>query len=263
MLENDLPAALASALPGVHKLPGAFKSEVTAGNGFQAHAKWFKKHMSSQTPPLTASSSFFKATVTKKMTSHVQKYAPKELLMNEMCGELTELNKTLFGVQQFHITDQHHLIAPTPFAVPECRYLVEGSYTILGWPVDKVEGETLEAKINAIRSEQTAKQYHDMAAAGEQGSFYYVHAEPGTLVLIPSGCIACICGAWGIEKENQCGALGLRWGCLPQTAGHVEKIRDLLVDTEESFGRISEDFTAWAGIFKELDAEKITELQRQ
>ena len=263
LTENDLKGALASGKPGVFKLPGAFKAEVTAGNGFQGHAKWFKKHMSSQTPPLTASGSFFRGPIAKKMTAYVRKYLPDEVLIKDICGEHSQLNKVLFDLQQFHVTDQHHLVSPVPFAVPECRYLVEGSYNILGWPVNVVQGETLEEKMNAIRSDETAKQYHDMACAGEQGSFYFVHAEPGTVVLIPSGCIACICGAWGIEKENQGGALGLRWGCLPHDDAQLDKVKALLTATEESYGRVSDDFTTWSGIMGDLDAAKQQNLQKE
>ena len=149
------------------------------------------------------------------MTSFRQKFFSPDVITKDVCVDLPELNKVLFGVQQFHITNQHHLVAPVPFGLPEVRYLVEGSYNIVGWPMAAVAGETIEEKISAVRSDATAEFYHDMAVAAQQDAWFFVHAEPGAAIVIPPGHIVMMTGSWGIEKESQGGATGLRWGCLP------------------------------------------------
>jgi hypothetical protein len=241
-------------------MPAALKHEVSAA-GFGAHAKWFTKHMSSQTPPLTASASFFKKVVARKMTLFTKTYFPDELITKDICQDLPELNKVLFGVQQFHITNNHHLVAPVPFGLPEVRYLFDGAYNILGWPMSVVAGETLEEKINAVKSDATAKLYYDKAVAQAEGSWFHVHAEPGTAIVIPPGHLIMMSGSWGIEKENQGGATGLRWGCIPTDQGQLDKVKATLAAIDQSYGRVSDDFAKWKEIVETLDEAKVKHLQ--
>ena len=137
----------------------------------------------------------------KKITFCAKKYLPKEVITGQLLTEYPELGKLLFAPQQFLVTDRHHMASPTPFAVPELRYLVEGSYNILGWPLESVGGETLEGKISAIRDDATAKTYVDMAIAGQNDAFFFVHAEPGTAVLLPTHCISA-CAALGQSPKR-------------------------------------------------------------
>ena len=257
---SEVSSALTLGKVGIQKFDFLFKAEVAA-SGFAAHAKWFKKHMSSQTPPLTASASMFKPHVARKITECTKKYVPAAVITGEILTEYPELGKLLFAPQQFHVTDQHHMVSPVPFAAPELRYLVEGSYNILGWPLESVDGETLEEKIAAIQDEDTAKKYVDMAIAGQNDAFFFVHAEPGTAVLLPTHCIVNVCGTWAAAKENSVGAVGLRWGCMPDTDPGLAKLRETLQKTQDSFGKVSDDFAQWVEIISDWNAAKVVALK--
>ena len=203
----------------------------------------------------------FKPAVLKKMKAYVKKHVAAQLITNEILPEYPELDKLLFAPQQFHVTDQHSLAAPTPFGVPEVRYLVEGTYNILGWPVAAVEGDTLAEKISAVNGDETAKKYVDMAIAAQEGAFFFVHAEPGTACVLPSGYIILTTGAWSVNKENQSGALGLRWGAMGDTEEVLSTIKEMTTMTQASYGKVSDDYDMWVNILKTLDNAKVAELQ--
>lgn len=199
----------------------------------------------------------FRAHVARKVQILMNDHIPANMIPGDLLPQYAELNKVLFGPQMFHVTDQHHLISPVAFAVPEARYLVEGSYVVLGWPLTEVTGETMEEKIAALKADSSTQVYINKAISGAGGAFYFVHGEPGTVLLLPTHYLLCITGNYATEKENGGGALGLRWGVLPGEDEQLDNIRATLKSTQDSYGKVSDDFITWIKCMEDITGEKV------
>ena len=198
----------------------------------------------------------FRTHVAKKVQGFMNLGVSAGLMSGDQLPDYAELNKVLFGPQMFHVTDQHHLVSPVAFAVPEVRLLIEGSYVALGWPLPAVTGETMEEKILALKADDTCQSYINKAIAGADGSFYFVHGEPGTALLLPTG-LLCITCNFATEKDSQGGATGLRWGVLPPKDSQLEKIRTTLKSTQDSYGKVSDDFVTWINCVADFTEDKV------
>ena len=92
------------------------------------------------------------------------------------------------------------------------------------------------------------------AVGGSQTSCY---GEPGTVLLLPTHYLLCITGNYATEKENGGGALGLRWGVLPGEDEQLDNIRATLKSTQDSYGKVSDDFITWIKCMEDITGEKV------
>ena len=194
-------------------LPAEVFQKLERVTGVLAHIRWTSKQLKGETKNAISS---FKAGIRNTFSDVLKLTIPDFVCNLPLPSEHSQIGQVIFAPQTFALTEHFSNVGVTPYCTNEHRILYEGGYMMAGVQLSDIPGDTLTQKIENVCGVGLGN-FMSQVQVKQNGAFFVVHDEIGSVLTIPAGFLTITCGKW----EQGEGASGVRFSFLTLRVCHT------------------------------------------